>query len=69
MVVHVMRELRRQKIRNEKKKQQQGGGPEVTITVRELVDLFPGLSDGMIRSRLKDRCSCVPFKASSLPPC
>ena len=69
MVVHVMRELRHQKIRNEKKRQQQQEAPEVTITVRELVDLFPGLSDGMIRSRLKDRCSCVPFKASPLALC
>ena len=35
------------------------------ITVRELLDLFPTLSDGVIRSRLKDRCNCVPFKVRS----
>ena len=60
MVAYVLRELRRQKVRNEKKKQ----AGEVTVTVRELSDLFPGLSEGIIRSRLKDRCSCIPFKVN-----
>lgn len=60
MVVHVLRELRRQKTRLEKRKLE----GEATTTVRELSDLFPDLSDGVIRSRLRDRCSCVPFKVS-----
>lgn len=58
MVAYVLRELRRQKLRNEKKKQE----VEATITVRDLNEMFPGISDGIIRSRLRDRCNCVPFK-------
>ena len=58
MVAHVMRELRRQKFRNEKKKASEAA--DAVITVRELTDLFPTLSDGVIRSRLRDRCNCVP---------
>ena len=66
MVAHVMRDLRRQKIRLDKKKSQDAlvGEAPPTITVRELADLFPTLSDGIIRSRLKDRCSCVSYKVS-----
>lgn len=68
MIAHVMRELRRQKIRIEKRKNKDTvlGDTPPTITVRELADLFPTLSDGIIRSRLKDRCSCVSYKARSL---
>lgn len=66
MVAHVMRELRRQKIRLEKKRRGDDAMLETppTITVRELVDLFPGISEGILRSRLKDRCSCISYKVN-----
>lgn len=66
MVAHVMRELRRQKVKLEKKRHRDAAASETppVITVRELAELFPMLSDGVIRSRLKDRCSCVSYKVS-----
>ena len=65
MVAHVMRELRRQNFRGEKR-HRAGRVVDAVITVRELLDLFPSLSDGVIRSRLRDRCNCVPQKVGFL---
>ena len=68
MIVQVMRELRRQKVANERKQRKDPSAEDSppVVTVRELAELFPSLSDGVIRSRLKDRCSCVSFKVSAL---
>lgn len=64
MIAYVMRELRRQKVVNERKLRRNPSAEDTppTLTVRELAELFPTLSDGVIRSRLKDRCSCVSYK-------
>lgn len=35
------------------------------LGVKELAEQFPGLSDAMIKARLRDRCECIPFKASN----
>lgn len=63
MVSHVMRNLRRQKLKNEKSKKQTEPQPCI-ITVKELHEMFPTLTEGVIRSRLKDRCSCIAYKVS-----
>lgn len=65
MVAHVMRELRRQKFRNEKKKGSEMA--DAVISVRELMEWFPTISEGVIRSRLRDRCNCVPQRVSPSP--
>ncbi len=64
MVAYVMRELRRQKVVSDRKKRRNAAAEETPpiVTVREVADLFPTLSEGVIRSRLKDRCSCVVYK-------
>lgn len=69
MVSWVMRNLRRQKVKNDKKavdESKKGRAPlepqACTVTVKEVHELFPGLTEGIIRSRLKDRCSCVAYK-------
>ena len=66
MVSWVMRNLRRQKVKNEKGKKT-AEEQACTVTIRELHDMFPGLTEGIIRSRLKDRCSCIAYKAYN--PC
>ena len=33
-----------------------------TAGVKELAEQFPGLSEPIIKARLRDRCECVPFK-------
>jgi hypothetical protein len=63
MVSYVMRNLRRQKLKNEKSKKQAEPQP-CLITVKELHEMFPTLTEGIIRSRLKDRCSCIAYKVS-----
>ena len=68
MIAHVMRDLRRQKVANERKRRKNPSAEDTppVVTVRELAELFPALSDGVIRSRLKDRCSCISYKVSAL---
>ena len=67
MVSYVMRELRRQKLRNDKGKKA-AEGQACTVTVKELHDMFPGRTEGVIRSRLKDRCSCIAYKVTTCLP-
>ena len=58
MVAYVLRELRRQQSKRDKGRSKE----EPCISVRELANLFPDLSEGVIRARLKDRCGCVPLR-------
>lgn len=52
---YVYRDLRRKE-----KKIKDGSCP--TISVAELMSAFPKYTDSIIRSRLKDKCMCVPVK-------
>lgn len=45
--------------------ERRGQEAPVTVSVRELQEAFPDLSEPIIRARLKDRCGCVPCKARS----
>ena len=61
LTVHVFRELRRRQQAADKKGA--GGGEAATVTVAELREAFPQVSDTIIRARLRERCDCVPLKA------
>lgn len=64
LCVHVWRTLRTRAAALERRGQE---GP-ATVSVRELVEAFPDLSEPVLRTRLKDRCGCVPHRVRRPSP-
>eukprot|EP00803_Ostreobium_quekettii_P003410 evm.model.scf_125.2 EVM.evm.TU.scf_125.2 scf_125:22519-35862(+) len=56
LVVYACRKLRQKAHKLEKG----GEGAAAEVTVEELSALFQGLSESVIKARLKDKCSCIP---------
>lgn len=66
MVVHVVRELRSKQAKAEKNRAKSGTYVPPKVSIKELKQIFPCLSDATARLRLKDKCECIPVRVSQL---
>ena len=67
-MVHVVRDLRNKQARAEKMEAKTGKYVAPKVHVKELKQLFRGLSDTTIRFRLRDKCECLPVKVTPHVP-
>ena len=65
LIVHVVHELRSKQTKAEKTEAKTGKYVAPKVSVRELKALFPYLTDVTIKTRLKEKCECMPVRVSS----